>query len=208
MTIPELILESRSSLSGGFADPVTDSQRVFRAVLGVLSQPGSVRPLQGTPRLIGCWKRTTLALCLTLIDFETPVWVQPAHEAAGPDPLAAWLRFHCNCPLVDRPDAARFALIHDAAHMPALSQFEAGSNEYPDRSATLIIQVPDLESGTGAVLQGPGIRDTALMPLDGLPQSFRSEWRDNQALFPRGVDIILAAPHCIGALPRTTRIKD
>lgn len=187
---------------------MADSQSVFRAVLGAMSQPGSVRPVQGAPRAIGRWKGATLALCLTLVDFETPVWIQPSDDTTTPDPLPAWLRFHCNCPLVDSPAEARFALIHDAGRMPAISCFDAGSNEYPDRSATLIVQMPVLAAGRGAELQGPGIRDTAHMTLDGLPPAFHGQWQDNQALFPRGIDLILAAPDCIGALPRTTRIKD
>ena len=40
-----------------------------------------------------------------------------------------------------------------------------------------------------------------------MPRHFVEQWKQNGQRFPRGVDIILAAPDSIACLPRTTRIK-
>ena len=39
-----------------------------------------------------------------------------------------------------------------------------------------------------------------------VPRHFVAQWKQNRARFPRGVDLILAAPDGIACLPRTTRI--
>ncbi|TIV45042.1 MAG: phosphonate C-P lyase system protein PhnH, partial [Mesorhizobium sp.] len=41
----------------------------------------------------------------------------------------------------------------------------------------------------------------------GMPRYFVEQWKQNNQRFPRGVDIILAAPSSLACLPRTTRIK-
>ena len=40
-----------------------------------------------------------------------------------------------------------------------------------------------------------------------MPRHFVEQWKQNISRFPRGVDIILAAPDGVACLPRTTRIK-
>ncbi|MEL6437166.1 MAG: phosphonate C-P lyase system protein PhnH [Pseudomonadota bacterium] len=39
-----------------------------------------------------------------------------------------------------------------------------------------------------------------------LPTGFEAQWAENNGLFPRGVDVILATPHALVGLPRTTRL--
>jgi alpha-D-ribose 1-methylphosphonate 5-triphosphate synthase subunit PhnH len=45
-----------------------------------------------------------------------------------------------------------------------LSSYLIGTSEYPDRSATLIVECPDI-AFTGATLKGPGIKDSATLAL-------------------------------------------
>jgi alpha-D-ribose 1-methylphosphonate 5-triphosphate synthase subunit PhnH len=182
----------------GFTDPVLDSQDVFRTVLHALAHPGTICDLAVMPQAPAPFTPATAALCLALFDHETPLWLQ------APD-TQAWLRFHCGSPIVDAPGASRFALIHDAASVPSLDRFEVGSDEYPDRSTTLILQVSDL-IGTGLVLSGPGIRDSARFGVQGLREGFWDEWKALAPLFPRGIDLIFTAGSRAAALPRTTRI--
>jgi alpha-D-ribose 1-methylphosphonate 5-triphosphate synthase subunit PhnH len=193
---------ANAELFAAFADPVFDSQTVFRAILYAMAHPGSVREaavaLDPPPPLAPA----TAGACLALFDSETPVWLQARGDAV-PD----YLRFHCDCPIVDAPGAARFAVVHDVAAMPVLQAFDPGTDEFPDRSATVIVQVLDLIEGEGVVLSGPGIRNRARLDVRGLRADFWDEWRDNTRRFPRGVDVIFTAGTRLAALPRTTQIE-
>src|SRR3546814_15758536 len=89
---------------------------------------------------------------------------------ADTPPLRTYLKFHCGCPLVERSQVAAFALVTDPANMPRLALFAQGVDQYPDRAATLLLQVPSLEGGPAVTLRGPGIRDTAVIAPFGLPE--------------------------------------
>jgi alpha-D-ribose 1-methylphosphonate 5-triphosphate synthase subunit PhnH len=209
-----LALNTADALLPGFADPVFDSQRVFRAAMEALARPGTAHetgmsssasgPAFVPPPLMPA----TAALCLTLADFETPVWIQPGIEMSQHEALVAWLRFHCGCPIVQDAAAAHFAIMHDLPALLPLDTFNPGTAEYPDRSATLLIQVPHFASGAGVALRGPGIRDSARMDISGLPAGFWSEWHANHALFPCGVDLIFCSGDRITGLPRTTKVEE
>jgi alpha-D-ribose 1-methylphosphonate 5-triphosphate synthase subunit PhnH len=192
------------SLGVGFADPVLDSQRAFRSVLDALAHPGRIATLSGPdvpPSPLG---PASAAVCLTLLDFETPLWLDALAASA---PAREYLRFHCGVPLVDSPGDARFAVVADPAAMPPLDAFDAGTDERPDRSVTLIIQVGALRAGRGRRLSGPGIDGEARLDVEDLPSGFWDAVRANAACFPRGVDLLLCAGHQLAALPRTTRVE-
>lgn len=196
-------MSANAELFAAFSDPVFDSQAVFRAVLYAMAHPGSVREipvaLEPPPPLAPA----TAAACLTLLDAETPVWLQ-----ARGDTVPGYLRFHCNSPIVDAPGMARFAVIQDVAAMPVIQAFNPGTDEHPDRSTTLIVQVQDLVEGEGVVLAGPGIRSRVRIDVLGLSPDFWDEWSENARLFPQGVDVIFAAGTRLAALPRTTQVED
>ena len=188
-----------------FADPTLDTQRVFRVVLEAMACPGrilDVPELAGTPEALD---PAATAVCLALLDLETALWLDA--PAATPEVLGH-LRFHCGCPIADAPAAARFALITDPSAMPPLDSFDAGSDEFPDRSATLIVQVARLRSGVGRRITVPGIGRETFLEVGGLPGRFWKEWRRNHARSPRGVDVILSVGTQIAALPRTARVED
>jgi alpha-D-ribose 1-methylphosphonate 5-triphosphate synthase subunit PhnH len=195
---------SLATLTPGFADPVHDTQAVFRILLDALSRPGTVGVIEkGLPEV----RETPAALAafaalLTLCDYATPVWLAQADTA-----LASALRFHTGAPLVDQPGLAAFAYIHDASAMPALENFPLGVAESPEQSVTLLIRVEALTGGTPVVLSGPGIQHTATIAPAGLPAHF---WRERAALaplFPCGIDCYLVCGGTLIGLPRTTEAK-
>jgi alpha-D-ribose 1-methylphosphonate 5-triphosphate synthase subunit PhnH len=190
------------SVQAGFDDPVLDSQRTFRGVLNAMAHPGRVSPLPplSAPVPLGA---AVAAVCLTLRDFDTPLWLDPT--AASID-VVEYLRFHCGVPLARSPGAARFAVIVDARGLPPLDAFDAGTDERPDLSATLILQVDELRAGRGQRLTGPGIDGEARLEVLGAPTLWDSV-RSNAARFPRGVDFLLCAGALLAALPRTTRVE-
>jgi alpha-D-ribose 1-methylphosphonate 5-triphosphate synthase subunit PhnH len=188
----------------GLADPVADSQAIFRAVLEAMARPGRLCELPRTIDAPGPLHPATAAVCLTLTDFETPLWLDPAARTGE---VVEYLRFHCGAPIVEAPADASFAVVLGDASAPGLEAFAWGTDEEPERSATVIVQVDALAAGRGHRLTGPGIAHEARLCAKGLPPAFWACVQHNHAAFPRGVDIILVSGSMLAALPRTTRVE-
>ena len=187
-----------------FESPVFDSQSTFRTLLLANSYPGTVQKIAVHIMPPVGMNVATAAIALTLLDFETKVWLD---TTADKDALADYLAFHCGCSISDTSKEVDFALLCDPKGMPSLSQFNSGSSELPDRSATLIIQVPKLSSSQeGFELTGPGIETTTKLQIGGVPEIIWREREDMSELFPMGIDLILTCGVDVVALPRTTRI--
>ena len=193
------------AIEGGFADPVIAAQRGFKAIMDALARPGTLQQLPSEAVPPTPLPRGLAEIALTLCDHDTPTWLDPA--LAGESIVAEWLRFHTGAPVVSAVGEADFALVTSAAHLPKLSGFALGTDEYPDRSATICLAVPALTGGDTLQLRGPGINDVIAIAPQGLPTDFLAQWADNRALFPRGVDLLLVAAEGLIGLPRTTRIS-
>jgi alpha-D-ribose 1-methylphosphonate 5-triphosphate synthase subunit PhnH len=186
----------------GFLSPVFDAQRIFRATLGALAEPGRILAVE-----VGCVPPPVLdpaaaAIILTFCDGDTPLWLAPDLASA-----ASFIRFHTGAPIVTAPGEAMFALA-SATQRPPLAVLNAGSPEYPDRAATLILTVDALDDSRGWRLSGPGIATERVFFPVGIDSGFAAEWRANQARFPLGIDLLFAARNRIAGLPRSTRLED
>lgn len=185
-------------LSPGFADPVADAQATFRGVLDAMAHPGrpcDVARVDAPAPLCPAFA----AVVLTLVDHETPVWLDP--DAA---PVQGWIGFHTGA-VSCVPAQAAFAL---ALRLPDLATLCAGSDEEPETSATVILQVAGFGSGRRYRLAGPGLRQPTPFHVEGLPADFAAIWLRNHALFPRGVDLILCSGTSVAALPRSTTVRE
>jgi alpha-D-ribose 1-methylphosphonate 5-triphosphate synthase subunit PhnH len=195
-----------AAIEGGFADPVYDSQSVFRTAMNVLASPGIVAVIEAVARPPAPLTAELGALALTLCDHDSAVWLD-ADLSAAPA-VAEWLRFQTGAPMVSDLAQAVFAIVSNPLAMPALGAFAQGADEYPDRSTTLLVAVQTLTGGAPLSLGGPGIRDTATLSPAPLPADFIKQWSENRERFPRGIDIIFAAPGAIAGLPRSTRVLE
>ena len=184
----------------GFANPAEEAQATFRAVLDAIARPGSLHEAGRRLTAPTPLDSATAAVMLTLVDNDTPLWLDPAAAAARD-----WVAFHCGTTIIDRPDRAAFAL---ALSLPDLTHLPAGSHEAPEQSATLILQISTLGTGRYYRLFGPGLRHPVLLAAGGLPAGFAVTWQRNHALYPRGVDIILCAGTALAALPRSVSIEE
>ena len=191
-------------LAPAFADPVRASQAVFRAVMDAMARPGTIVAIGGLAQAPHPLDLAAAAIALTLTDYETPVWLDPV-LAQSPE-IAAWLRFHTGAPLTDDPRPAAFGFIADPSRMLQFEAFSQGSMEYPDRAATLVLQIERLSDDGGLCLSGPGVRGSRALAAAPLPADFAARMRANRALFPRGVDIILASATKLAALPRSVHV--
>lgn len=195
-----------AALPAGFAEPVLDSQRVFRAVMDALARPGSIQALRADLAPPAPLTPELAAIALTLADHEAPLWLD-APLAAAPA-VADYLRFHSGAAVAAEPADAAFALIADAAQCPPFETFAPGTPDYPDRSATLVLAVSALTNDGGFVLRGPGIAQQARLAPRPLPPDMAARLRANHARFPRGVDCLFVAPGCVAGLPRSTEIVE
>src|SRR6266481_21834 len=191
-------------LAPAFADPVLASQAVFHSVMDAMARPGTIVATCGLAQAPPPLGLAAAMVALTLLDYETPVWLDAALAQSGE--VAGWLKFHTGAPLTDDPQRAAFAFIADPPSMPPFAAFSQGSMEYPDRAATLVLQVDRLSGDDGLRLSGPGIRGSRALFAAPLPADFAARMDTNRELFPRGIDIVLAADTKLAALPRSVRI--
>jgi alpha-D-ribose 1-methylphosphonate 5-triphosphate synthase subunit PhnH len=193
-----------AELPAGFAEKVLSAQCTFRSVMEAMARPGSVARIVAEVGTPAAMMQGTAAIALTLFDHDTPIWLDPAMSETSE--VTKWLKFHTGAPVVADSSISHFAVIGDAAKLPALDRFAFGSNEYPDRSTTLILQVASLTQGRRLVLQGPGIDGSAMLQAALQPADLFERLDINAALFPRGIDVVLVADDAIVAIPRTTRL--
>lgn len=197
-------MTSVAELPAGFADKVLSAQSTFRSVMDAMARPGSVQRIASAAGAPDAMMRGAAAIALTLFDHDTPVWLD-GRMAATPE-IAKWLKFHTSAPVVADSSVASFALVGDPEDLPSLDRFAFGSNEYPDRSTTLILQVESLTDGPVVELQGPGIDGTVALRASIQPQDLFERLSINATLFPRGIDVVLVHDDSIVAIPRTTRL--
>ncbi|SDK43973.1 phosphonate C-P lyase system protein PhnH [Aliiruegeria lutimaris] len=184
------------ALEGDFTDAPVQAARAFRAALEAMARPGTLHQVTGA-RPPAPLSPAAGALLLTLCDGETPLHLAGATDC---DAVRDWVTFHAGAPLVPAEEA-RFALGRWEALQP-LARFALGEPSYPDRSATLIVEM-DVLSASGARLTGPGIRSEAFLPL---PE--REAFKRNSRLFPLGLDFFFCAGSTLAALPRSTKIGE
>jgi alpha-D-ribose 1-methylphosphonate 5-triphosphate synthase subunit PhnH len=183
-------------MTGGFADPSIDSARAFRAVLEAMARPGTIHTVSGGQPPAPLSVAAGVAI-LTLVDGTTPL-----HLAGATDTQAVrdWVTFHTGAALVGA-SAAMFAL-GTWADLSPVSRFAIGEDDYPDRAATLIVEVTHL-AHEGPRLTGPGIRHDAHLTLPAT-----ADFQANHALYPLGFDALLTCGNRLAAIPRSTCVED
>lgn len=172
-------------------------QQAFRAVLDGFARPGTLVPAQ-QPSAVLMFLSAVLDESVSLADPLGLVGTDARRLLLAPTAPEAQARFV----LLDgrRPP--------DAGFQPTL-----GTLESPELSATLVLTVDALSdaltTADAAVvlqLQGPGVPGTRVLAVSGLHPDWLARRAAWVGAYPMGVDIVLAAPDAMAALPRTTRI--
>jgi len=189
-----------------FADPVHEAQAIFRALLAAMAEPGTLHEFPAdfsppTPLSPGA-----AAVALVLLDLDTQLWLDVAGDIG--QAARSFLQFHTGVRCTDAPARADFALVTDGLRLPLLDVFQQGTDEEPEKGATIIVQVSALAEEPGWQLSGPGIAGERTLRVDGLRPGLPQDLAANTGRFPRGVDLVFAAGRSICALPRTTRVME
>jgi len=195
-----------TGISPGFEDPVHGAQKVFSSVMHAMARPGRVAVFDNMPKAPDPLFDTTAALLLTLADYDTQVWFDPG--LVGSSEAMNWVAFHTGAPQTNKREEAAFAVSRDVSVLEQLHTFAQGTAEYPDRSATLILQVEALNDETDWQLTGPGIENVHTLGVMPEMQTMVHAWNRNRSQFPLGVDLILCARKKTVCLPRTVKIEE
>ena len=183
------------------AEPALASQATFRAVMNAFARPGSIHTAAAAaPEPLSA---ASAAVLLALADYETPVWLD---AAASQPAIADWIRFQSGASVAKAPAEAAFAVIADPLKMPDWTAFALGSEDYPDRSTTIVMQVQDFD-GEPISITGPGIKTQCTFAARPLPSDFVRRLAANRELYPRGIDLILTAGGRLLALPRSLIVR-
>ncbi|UKO99114.1 phosphonate C-P lyase system protein PhnH [Nostoc sp. UHCC 0870] len=184
----------------GLQDPIHDAQQTFRALLDANARPGTAYQINAEMSVPLGLTPACGAACLTLLDLDVVVWLQPSFDTE----VRAWLLFHSGCRFTQYPEEADFALIQDLTALPELSIFNWGTAEKPEASTTLLVQVESFEMGQSVLLTGAGILEQqAIAPT--LSLDFWDFWMQNHQLYPQGLDIFLFTENSVMGLPRTAK---
>ena len=199
-----------SDIPAGFGNEHQSSQQIFRSALKALSYPGRLVDVhhdactpEGTNTVIA-------GMLLALLDSETSLWCSNSNHMY----LATeWLKFHTDCVVFETPGQADFLWIDHIQDLPNLENLKRGTDQYPDRSATCIINVPNLSEKSSSFyqLRGPGIESQKNFTLNGWLEKdhhiFLEFWNKNTKYFPCGVDVYMSDGFHLLGLPRTTQLK-
>lgn len=189
-------MTATAALTGGFSNAPVDAAYAFRAIMTVMARPGEIRTAaQATPPAPLSVAAGTVIL--TLCDPEAGLYL--AGQCDTPQ-VREWVAFHTGAPIVAPEDAA-FA-VGRWDDLAPVTQFPIGTPEYPDRSATLIVECDGL-ANDGARLEGPGIKDSARLNLPDI-----ATFAANHKLYPLGLDFIFTAGDQVAALPRSTAVTE
>jgi alpha-D-ribose 1-methylphosphonate 5-triphosphate synthase subunit PhnH len=201
---------SLQDMAPGFSDSTAQSQAVFRSALDAMARPGTplsipaaslVSPTPGT-------HAAAASLLLALLDQDCALWLSPT---LADGPAAAWLRFHTGCQMVQDCSKADFVWAASVAELPPLEQLKQGSAEYPDQSATCVVDVTAwriaVASEADAMsLRGPGVRDVLTLAVDGMDAGFVQQHHAMQAHAPCGVDMFFCVGDAVLGFPRSVRL--
>ena len=177
--------------------------RAFRAILDAMARPGKICTL---PILIDECEpafATSLTILLALGDHLTSIYLAEEFRRAE---IEKQLRFHTGSQLMQEQGRADFAVLNASGADIGLDLWKRGDPEYPDQSATLIIQSTSLSQGDPVQFSGPGVQSEISVRIANIMPSFWKARAEVNAIAPLGLDLLFVSPHAILGCPRSTRI--
>lgn len=165
-------------------------QQAFRVVLAGMSRPGTLTHVEPLPNLGA--HGAPASILQAMLDHEVTFAAVPGDDQV----VRALLRLSGSS--IASAAKADFILT-DCRSLPAvLREAKTGSDEYPDRSATVVVGVEesalrDTEEGA-IVLRGPGIAGERSCCIAGLSNEAIALLATRAEHLPRGLDLIFVEP--------------
>lgn len=175
----------------------------FRTILDALAKPGRVAAVPQLTEKPAALHAASVVVALALCDYQSPIWLSPRNNLTD---VRSFLRFHTGASIVADPEHAHFAFTESDEFASHFQLFKKGSDEYPDRSATVVVQTSTFEAPQRVRLDGPGIKLHEELAVAGFGPTEWNLLSDDRILFPLGIDIVFVSDTKLVGLPRSTRI--
>ena len=175
----------------------------FRAILDAFAKPGQAVTVPQLADKPAALQAASVVMALALCDYQSPVWLSPRINHTD---VRSFLRFHTGAPIVTDPAEAHFAIVESGEFAKHFPLFNKGNDEYPDRSATVIVQADAFEAPQRVRLEGPGIRLQHELAVAGFGPREWNLLSEDRILFPLGIDVAFVSDTKLVGLPRSTRI--
>jgi alpha-D-ribose 1-methylphosphonate 5-triphosphate synthase subunit PhnH len=185
-------------------DPAFGSQQTFRAVITAMEHPGQLITIRQDPYAPAIFNSASAAICLMLLDCETPVWT----DIDWPSPAISWLQFGCNSSVVTDPCMANLAIVTKPATMPALEYFRIARYDSFENATTILVQVDDILPVVEYKRAGIWVDEMFQLELKGVPHHFWHQWRHLSDRHPLGIDIFFTCEDVMTVLPKTGPIEN
>lgn len=203
---------SSLDLLPAFIDESTDSQVVFRNILKVMSEPGTIIDMSGNAELYSI--RASLSIqqnklsCLwsvaqTLLDSDCSVFVCASLSDKS---FIQSLSFFTGVSFSQDIKSADFIFM-SMHELKDLNNFNLGGIEKPHLSSTVLVYVDSITAVDQIILSGPGIKDSRSLALSGLDSEKIDLLKNNHKLYPCGIDFIFCSEINMTAITRSTKIK-
>ena len=178
-----------------FSENSINSSIAFRSLVNATSYPGrsfQINKLK-KPSVLSNAAATIL---ITLCDNESNVYLTKEYNT---EEVRNWLIFNTGA-IISNKKNADFVIGTWKSLLP-LNEFKIGVPEYPERSATLIIEETKYKK-VKCNIDGPGIKNKLNIDLPN-PELFI----ENNNLYPLGLDFYFTNDLEILSIPRSTKIN-
>jgi phosphonate C-P lyase system protein PhnH len=170
-------------------DPFHVQALTFRSVFQAMAFPGRIVSMGISIPVPDILNSASAAICLTWLNTSTPFWTDIPWNA----PAMHWIQDYCECTLVTESYLANLALVTRPEVMPRLDAFKCADAQGGSASATLIVQIADIEKCMATDAPGASA---------GLAKDFWAQWQAHVRRRSASVDILFTFQNCIAAPPK------
>lgn len=169
-----------------------------------MEHPGQLVTIHQNTHAPDIFNWASAATCLTLLDRETPVWIDIEEQSSA----VSWLQYCCKSSVVTEPCMANFAIVTKPVNMPDLEYFRIGTYDYPENATTILVQVEDILPNVEYKIAGIGFGQRLHLELKGLSAHFWHQWRHLSGRHPLGIDVFITCEDVLTALPKSDLSKN
>lgn len=167
----------------------------FLALMWALTHPGTQQRLPGD---VSAYPASFLAIGDTLLDLEA------SYHTPDTSLAAELARTTARQDTLERAEYLFYPSLAESM-LPELKNALAGTMQFPDRSATIIIGCT-FGAGPRVKLTGPGIETANVFEIQGIPTGF---WalRESVRRYPLGWDLFLVSGGNVIGIPRSANLE-